>query len=58
MSNLSHEQPEPSYELQPGTTLYSNNPELRFDVADTVTTEEAPAARQRIVRLQELRARL
>ena len=60
MSNLSHEQPEPSYELQPRTTLYSNNPELRIDIdaVDTVTPGEAPAARQRIVRLQELRNRL
>ena len=38
--------------------LYSYNPELRIDVADTITTGEAPAARQRIVRLQELRNRL
>ena len=40
--------------------LYGYNPELRIDIdaVDTITTEEAPAARQRIVRLQELRARL
>ena len=40
--------------------LYGYNPELRIDInaADTVTAGEAPAARQRIVRLQELRNRL
>ena len=33
--------------------LYSYNPELRIDInaMDTITTKEAPAARQRIVRL-------
>ena len=38
--------------------LYGYNPELRFDVVDTVTPGEAPAARQRITRLQDLRNRL
>ena len=40
--------------------LYSYNPELRidFDAVDTITTGEVPAARQRIIRLQELRDRL
>jgi hypothetical protein len=38
--------------------LYGYDPELRFDVMDTVTPGEAPAARDRIVRLQELRNRL
>ena len=43
--------------------LYSYNPELRIDVADTITMEETlaiavPAARDRVIRLQELRNRL
>src|SRR5882757_10582174 len=38
--------------------LYSYNPELRFDAVDTVTPGEAPAARQRVVQLQDLRNRL
>ena len=43
--------------------LYSYNPELRIDVADTITKGEAlavaiPAARDRVIRLQELRDRL
>ena len=38
--------------------LYDYNLELRINVADTIATGKAPAARQRIVRLQELRDRL
>jgi hypothetical protein len=38
--------------------LYGYNPELRFDVEDAATLGEAPAARDRILRLQELRNRL
>ena len=40
--------------------LYSYNLELRIDIdaGDTITTRETLAARQRIVRLQELRNRL
>ena len=38
--------------------LYGYNPELRFDVEDTVTAGETPAARDRVVRLQDLRIRL
>ena len=38
--------------------LYGYNPELRFDVEDTVTAGETPAARDRVVQLQELRIRL
>ena len=40
--------------------LYNYNPELRFNITDvdTITTREAPAARQRTTRLQDLRNRL
>lgn len=38
--------------------LYGYNPELRFDVEDTVKAGEAPAARERIQRLYDLRERL
>ena len=40
--------------------LYGYNPELRIDinVADTVTPGETLAARDRVIRLQELRNRL
>ena len=38
--------------------LYGYNPELRFDVEDTVTAGETPAARDRVVRLQDFRIRL
>jgi hypothetical protein len=38
--------------------LYGYNPELRIDVADTVTPGETPAARNRIIQLQDLRNRL
>ena len=38
--------------------LYGYNPELRIDITDTVNQGEAPAARDRILRLQELRDRL
>ena len=48
------------YSDYPIMTLYGYNLELRIniDAMDTITTEEAPAAHQQIVRLQELRARL
>lgn len=38
--------------------LYGYNPELRFDVEDTANAGEAPAARERIQRLYDLRERL
>ena len=40
--------------------LYGYNLELRIniDAADTITTREAPAARDRVIQLQELRDRL
>jgi Chromo (CHRromatin Organisation MOdifier) domain len=44
--------------ITPFMALYSYNPELRFDIKDTATLAETPAARDRIVRLQELRDRL
>ena len=47
-----------STKITPFMALYGYNPELRFDIADTVTAGEAPAARQRIVQLQDLRNRL
>ena len=47
-----------STKITPFIALYSCNPELRIDIADTITTGEAPAARQQIVQLQELRNRL
>jgi transposase InsO family protein len=47
----------------PFMALYGYNPELRFDIEDAATKGEAlaasvPAARDRILRLQELRDRL
>ena len=52
-----------STKITPFMALYSYNPELRIDVADTVTKGEAlavaiPAARDRVIRLRELRDRL
>jgi hypothetical protein len=38
--------------------LYGYNLELRFDIKDAATKGETLAARDRIVRLQELRDRL
>jgi hypothetical protein len=38
--------------------LYGYNLELRFDIRDAATKGEVPAARDRILRLQELRDRL
>ena len=38
--------------------LYSYNPELRINVTDTITIGEAPATRNQVVQLQELRDRL
>ena len=40
-----------STKITPFMALYGYNPKLRIDVADTITTREAPAARQRIVQL-------
>ena len=40
-----------STKITPFIALYDYNPELRIDVADTITTGETPAARQRIIRL-------
>ena len=47
-----------STKITPFMALYGYNPELRIDVVDTVTPGETPAARDRVVRLQELRNRL
>src|SRR5439155_12675185 len=44
--------------LTPFMALYGYNPELRFDVEDTTTKGETPAARDQILRLKELRHRL
>jgi transposase InsO family protein len=44
--------------ITPFMALYGYNPELRFDVEDTATKGETPAARDRILRLKELRDRL
>ena len=44
--------------MTPFMALYGYNPELRFDVEDTATKGETPAARDRILRLKELRDRL
>ncbi len=38
--------------------LYGYDPELRFDVEDAATKGETPAARDRILRLYEIRDRL
>ena len=42
----------------PFMALYGYNLELRFDIEDTATKGETPAAHDRILRLQELRNRL
>ena len=42
----------------PFIALYSYYLELRFDIEDTVTKGEIPAAKDRVSRLQDLRARL
>ena len=42
----------------PFLALYGYHPELRFDIEDTATTGETPAAHDRVLRLQELRDRL
>ena len=47
-----------STKITPFKALYGYDPELRFDVEDATTQGEAPAARDRILRLQELRDRL
>jgi transposase InsO family protein len=47
-----------STKTTPFMALYGYHPELRFDIEDTVTKGEAPAARDRVVRLQELRHKL
>jgi hypothetical protein len=47
-----------STKITPFMALYGYNPELRIDIGDTVNQGEAPAARDRILRLQELRDRL
>ena len=44
--------------MTPFMALYGYNPELRFDIEDTATKGETPAARDRILRLKELRDRL
>ena len=45
-------------QIPPYRALYGYDPELRFDIADNVTKGEAPAARDRVERLHELRDRL
>ena len=47
-----------STKVTPFIALYSYNPELRFNVKDTATKGEAPAIKDHVVRLQELRNRL
>jgi transposase InsO family protein len=47
-----------STKTTPFKALYGYDPELRFDIEDTITKGEIPAARDRILRLQELRERL
>jgi transposase InsO family protein len=47
-----------STKITPFMALYGYNPELRFDVEDTATKGEAPAAKDRIIRLHELRDKL
>jgi len=47
-----------STKITPFRALYGYDPELRFDVEDAATPGEAPAARDRVLRLQELRERL
>ena len=52
-----------STKITPFMALYSYNPELRINVADTITKGETPAtaipaARDRVIRLRELRDRL
>ena len=47
-----------STKITPFKALYGYDPELRFDVEDATTQGEAPAARDRILQLQELRDRL
>jgi hypothetical protein len=44
--------------ITPFKALYGYDPEFRLDVADNVTTGEAPAARDRVERLHALRERL
>lgn len=44
--------------ITPFKALYGYDPELRFDIEDTVNQGEVPAARDRILRLHELRNRL
>ena len=42
-----------STKITPFMALYGYNPELRIDIdaVDTITTGEAPAARDRVIRL-------
>jgi Integrase zinc binding domain/Chromo (CHRromatin Organisation MOdifier) domain len=47
-----------STKVTPFMALYGYNPELRFDIEDNTTKREAPAARDRVIRLKELRDRL
>ncbi len=47
-----------STRVSPFMALYEYNPELRFDIEDNIHSGEALAARDRIVRLQELREKL
>ena len=52
-----------STKITPFIALYSYNPELRINVTDTITIGKAPAAaipaaRNRVIQLQELRNRL
>jgi hypothetical protein len=47
-----------STKATPFKALYGYDPELRFDVEDNAAKGEAPAAHERVRRLQELRERL
>ena len=47
-----------STKITPFKALYGYDPELHFDIGDAATPGEAPAARDRIIRLQELRDKL
>ena len=47
-----------STQITPFRALYGYDPELRFDIEDNINQGEVPAARNRILRLKELRDRL
>ena len=47
-----------STKITPFIVLYSYNPELRINIADTITIGKVLAAYNRVIQLQELRDRL